>query len=62
MASTLRRTMNAIGSITAQIAPSGDPREILDLVDTVGLSPEHATDRLTAALRGALIGWAGQRA
>ena len=37
-----------------------DPREILDLVDTVGLSPAEAANRLTATLRGALIGWAEQ--
>jgi AcrR family transcriptional regulator len=37
-----------------------DPREILDLVDTVGLSPSEAADRLTATLRGALAGWAEQ--
>lgn len=37
-----------------------DPREILDLVDTVRLSPSHAADRLTATLRSALIGWAEQ--
>jgi len=37
-----------------------DPREILDLVDTVGLSPVQAADRLTATLRGALAGWAGR--
>jgi AcrR family transcriptional regulator len=37
-----------------------DPREILDLVDTVRLSPSQAADRLTATLRGALIGWAEQ--
>ena len=35
-----------------------DPREILDLVDTVRLTPPQAADRLTATLRGALIGWA----
>jgi AcrR family transcriptional regulator len=35
-----------------------DPREILDLVDTVRLSPTQAADRLIATLRGALIGWA----
>ena len=38
-----------------------DPREILDLVDTVGLSPEQTAQRLTATLRGALAGWAEQR-
>jgi AcrR family transcriptional regulator len=37
-----------------------DPREILDLVDTVRLSPSQVADRLTATLRGALIGWAEQ--
>jgi hypothetical protein len=37
-----------------------DPREILDLVDTVRLSPSEAADRLTATLRGALTGWAKQ--
>jgi AcrR family transcriptional regulator len=35
-----------------------DPREILDLVDTVGLAPADVADRLTDTLRGALIGWA----
>jgi AcrR family transcriptional regulator len=38
-----------------------DPREILDLVDTVGLSPTQTAERLTATLRGALAGWAQQR-
>jgi AcrR family transcriptional regulator len=38
-----------------------DPREILDLVDTVGLSPPQTAERLTATLRGALVGWAEQR-
>jgi AcrR family transcriptional regulator len=35
-----------------------DPREILDLVDTVGLDPTDVADRLTDTLRGSLIGWA----
>jgi AcrR family transcriptional regulator len=38
-----------------------DPREILDLVDTAGLTPVQTADRLTATLRGALAGWAEHR-
>ncbi|BCW84052.1 TetR/AcrR family transcriptional regulator [Paenarthrobacter ureafaciens] len=38
-----------------------DPREILDLINTVGLSKDQATRRLIAALRGALTGWAADR-
>jgi hypothetical protein len=34
-----------------------DPREILDLINTVGLNKQQATARLVSALRGALIGW-----
>ena len=34
-----------------------DPREILDLINTVGLNKKQATERLVSALRGALIGW-----
>lgn len=36
-----------------------DPREIFDLLDTVGLDKEAAGRRLVAALCGALRGWAG---
>jgi AcrR family transcriptional regulator len=39
-----------------------DPREILDLINTVGLSKDQATARLLAALRGALAGWADNKA
>ena len=34
-----------------------DPREILDLIQTVGLSKDQATVRLIAALKGAMAGW-----
>lgn len=34
-----------------------DPREILDLINTVGLSKDQATVRLVSALKGALTGW-----
>ena len=38
-----------------------DPREILDLINTVGLTKDQATARLLAALRGALTGWNADR-
>lgn len=34
-----------------------DPREILDLINTVGLNKDQATTRLVSALKGALTGW-----
>jgi hypothetical protein len=34
-----------------------DPREILDLINTVGLTKQQASERLVAALCGALKGW-----
>lgn len=34
-----------------------DPREILDVINTVGLSKQQASKRLVAALCGALKGW-----
>lgn len=34
-----------------------DPREILDVINTVGLSKQQASERLVAALCGALKGW-----
>jgi AcrR family transcriptional regulator len=38
-----------------------DPREILDLIQTVGLSKDQATVRLIAALKGAMAGWSEDR-
>jgi AcrR family transcriptional regulator len=38
-----------------------DPREILDLINTVGLTKEQATGRLISALKGALAGWSEDR-
>ncbi|MFF1831826.1 TetR/AcrR family transcriptional regulator [Paenarthrobacter sp. NPDC058040] len=38
-----------------------DPREILDLINTVGLTKDQATARLIAALKGALAGWSDDR-
>ncbi|MGP0223250.1 MULTISPECIES: TetR/AcrR family transcriptional regulator [unclassified Paenarthrobacter] len=38
-----------------------DPREILDLINTVGLTKDQATARLIAALKGALSGWSADR-
>ncbi|WP_218019784.1 TetR/AcrR family transcriptional regulator [Rhodococcoides yunnanense] len=38
-----------------------DPREIFDLIETVGLSAEHTARQLYAALRGALAGWSSER-
>ncbi|MFD9664508.1 TetR/AcrR family transcriptional regulator [Rhodococcus sp. NPDC059968] len=38
-----------------------DPREIFDLLNTVGLSAEQVGTQLFAALRGALTGWAAAR-
>lgn len=38
-----------------------DPREIFDLIETVGLDAEQASRQLFAALRGALVGWATER-
>ncbi|GAA4623569.1 TetR family transcriptional regulator [Actinoallomurus vinaceus] len=38
-----------------------DPREILDLVNTVGLTEQEVGTQLVSALRGALIGWAETR-
>jgi hypothetical protein len=34
-----------------------DPREILDLINTVGLSKDQTARRLVAALTGAMTGW-----
>ncbi|MDD7837218.1 TetR/AcrR family transcriptional regulator [Paenarthrobacter sp. AB444] len=39
-----------------------DPREILDLINTVGLTKDQATLRLISALKGALAGWSEDRA
>ncbi|MCA4134076.1 TetR/AcrR family transcriptional regulator [Arthrobacter sp. M4] len=39
-----------------------DPREILDLINTVGLNKDQATTRLVSALKGALSGWSEDRA
>lgn len=39
-----------------------DPREIFDLLQTVGLSEEQAARRLFAAFCGALVGWSADRA
>lgn len=36
-----------------------DPREIFDLIETLGLSPEDTARRLVATLVGALKGWCG---
>lgn len=38
-----------------------DPREILDLINTVGLTKDQTTARLIAALKGALSGWSEDR-
>ena len=38
-----------------------DPREILDLIQTVGLNKEQATARLVSALTGAMTGWNADR-
>lgn len=38
-----------------------DPREILDLIQTVGLSKDQATARLVSALKGAMTGWSEDR-
>ena len=38
-----------------------DPREILDLINTVGLTKDQTTARLIAALKGALSGWSADR-
>lgn len=38
-----------------------DPREILDLINTVGLSKDQVTARLISALKGALTGWSEDR-
>jgi AcrR family transcriptional regulator len=38
-----------------------DPREILDLINTVGLTEKQVGTQLVAALRGALIGWTETR-
>ncbi|MFK4639416.1 TetR/AcrR family transcriptional regulator [Paenarthrobacter histidinolovorans] len=38
-----------------------DPREILDLINTVGLTKDHVTARLISALKGALRGWSEDR-
>ncbi|KUM42102.1 MULTISPECIES: TetR/AcrR family transcriptional regulator [Micrococcaceae] len=38
-----------------------DPREILDLITTVGLSKDQVTARLISALKGALAGWSEDR-
>ncbi|WP_159698693.1 TetR/AcrR family transcriptional regulator [Arthrobacter sp. 18067] len=39
-----------------------DPREILDLINTVGLTKDQVTARLISALKGALKGWSEDRA
>jgi AcrR family transcriptional regulator len=39
-----------------------DPREIFDLLRTVGLTEEQTARRLYAAFCGALVGWASDRA
>lgn len=38
-----------------------DPREILDLINTVGLTKDQASGRLVAALKGAMMGWSEDR-
>lgn len=38
-----------------------DPREILDLINTVGLNKDQASRRLVAALKGAMTGWSEDR-
>lgn len=38
-----------------------DPREILDLINTVGLTKDQASRRLVAALKGAMTGWSEDR-
>lgn len=38
-----------------------DPREILDLINTVGLTKDQVTARLISALKGALAGWSEDR-
>lgn len=63
----LRETCDELG-----LAPLGDeamflwnilfdPREILDLIQTVGLSKEQTTARLVSALTGAMTGWSADR-
>lgn len=39
-----------------------DPREIFDLLNTVGLTEQQAARRLYAAFCGAMIGWAADKA
>lgn len=39
-----------------------DPREIFDLIDTLGLGPEDTAGRLVATLIGALKGWCSSEA
>ncbi|MGM9471728.1 TetR/AcrR family transcriptional regulator [Pseudarthrobacter sp. YS3] len=36
-----------------------DPREIFDLIESLGLAPDEAAQRLVATLVGALRGWCG---
>jgi AcrR family transcriptional regulator len=38
-----------------------DPREILELMDTVGMDRDEVSAQLFAAYRGALVGWANAR-
>lgn len=38
-----------------------DPREIFDLLNTVGLSEDQASRRLFAAFCGAMVGWASDK-
>ncbi len=38
-----------------------DPREILDLINTIGLTKDQASRRLVEALKGAMIGWSADR-
>jgi AcrR family transcriptional regulator len=38
-----------------------DPREILDVINTIGLSEKKAADRLTDTFLGAVGGWCGDR-
>ncbi|MHC9045589.1 TetR/AcrR family transcriptional regulator [Microbacterium saperdae] len=38
-----------------------DPREIFDLLNTVGLTEEQASRRLFSAFCGALVGWAADK-
>jgi hypothetical protein len=39
-----------------------DPREIFDLIETLGLNPEDTARRLVATLVAALKGWCGPNA